>query len=285
MLKQHPIAKDITPPLTEMEYNLYEEDILKNGQIDEIVMFEGMILDKWHMYKILMKHNKTPRFKEFKLNGVASAEDFVIAKLQGRNLTSLQLACIAAQRIDVLKKDTAQFLRDFNKIHKGRPPPVDPKSDKTNKLLLDLGKKFKISMCSISRMRSIYLNCRDIFDRVKRGEIALNESYRLYKERVGDKYNLRKNKFIPKIDIQPIVIPSPFDPHEVIHNFLKNMNDHGWIFEMKICERMYYANFYGHGILSKVNCWNSNIPEPEFRRAVVTAAFERLNKSSKIKDV
>lgn len=60
-LQINPKFEQIIPPLSDEEFTQLEENILKVGRVtDPIQVWNGVIIDGHHRYKIVQKHPKIP---------------------------------------------------------------------------------------------------------------------------------------------------------------------------------------------------------------------------------
>ena len=86
-LEQHEYGK-MFPPMSKSEFNDIVEDIRKHGLQEKIVMLDGMVLDGWHRYLVLLKlgiFDPALHCKEYKGNNPVT---FVLSKnLHRRHLT------------------------------------------------------------------------------------------------------------------------------------------------------------------------------------------------------
>lgn len=272
-MKQHPIAKLLTPPLSKGELEAYENDVIKNGQIDDIIIHEGMILDKWHMFKILEKLKIKPRFKDFHKNGVSSPENFVIAKLQGRNLTVSRKACIAAEYWNMNRLSHSDRVKEaWNTRRMGLQ--LKDSLSKTSDV-------FSIGRTSLMKACCILKEDEALFNQCKFGNLSINNAYCQLRANKPSKYRdiyVEKHQEAIK-ETEQVTIPQVFDSLEVIENFTKQMASLGWIFEHKINkDGLHFGNFYGNGFTP---CWDrieQTGASNKYKEAVVRAAFEKLKK-------
>lgn len=87
-MQMHPYCMAI-PEMTQKEFADLKEDISGSGQLEPIVVFQGMILDGRHRFRACMELGVEPWFKQY--DGPDSAKDYVISKnLKRRNLTEAQ---------------------------------------------------------------------------------------------------------------------------------------------------------------------------------------------------
>lgn len=280
--EQHPTAKLITPPLTSEELEAYELDILKNGQIDDVVLYEGKVLDKWHMYNVLLKHNIKPRFKEFSLNGVGSAIDFVAAKLKGRNINASQKACITVLydieingHIDANARRSAASANWQESVRTGTPYKA-PHATRA-----DVCKLFGASITFYNYAYVLFKEDRKSFDKCLSLGENVDIAYRLHRRanrarHVGGTKVQCDNRI--ELTKNHIVIPSPCDTGAIMNNFMRNMAAHGWKFELRMVAGKFYGNFYGNGFSENRNGYKTIDGANTYELCVVQAAFERVGK-------
>src|SRR5690554_4991240 len=83
-LEAHPYCQCV-PDMTDEEFAELKEDISGSGQLDPIIIFEGMILDGRHRFRACNELGIEPWFQGF--DGPDSAKDYVVSKnLKRRNL-------------------------------------------------------------------------------------------------------------------------------------------------------------------------------------------------------
>lgn len=287
-MKPHP-ASLLTPPLTEAEMTALEEDIKKNGQVDDIITCDGMVLDGNHRLKVLTKLGIKPRFKEWHKNGVQNPQDFVIAKLQGRHLTTSQKACVGVLIWQTIKGDARyEHMRALHDRRTGLthaeyrakyPKPDRSKrrcSDKYAKVALSMG----VSVASLTAAIRVHTLDKGIFNEILKGKISLNKGYLSAREKAGDSETGGNKRFEDLAERKitashELKIPSPLEAVSDIIRFIGDMTDLGWILQLKCQNRQYYVHWYGNGFPIRTN-WDGYLPDGEFRRAIIASACERL---------
>ena len=75
-LKRHPLSYAF-PDMPEDEFQDLVESVRREGLLDPIVLFNGMVLDGWHRYRACIQARIEPRFTTF--DG-ADPRDFVVSK-------------------------------------------------------------------------------------------------------------------------------------------------------------------------------------------------------------
>lgn len=108
----HEFAKKM-PTMTAEEERELQDHIDKHGQIEDVVLYEGKILDGRHRAKVCAKLGKKLRYIKFdelpKSVREAGPLAFVIAKnLKRRHLTTRQRSMIAAELEELFAKETKE---------------------------------------------------------------------------------------------------------------------------------------------------------------------------------
>lgn len=271
-LKPHPLSL-IPPPLSPDEDEALGESLEKNGQIEKITIFEGMILNGNHKYRHLIKRGIEPKFEEFIPNGVATPEDFVIAKLEGRHLNIGQRACVAALVSKLKKKDSLQNLKFVGKKWE------IPKEDR-GRTSVKVSKSLGVGSNSTMKATTLLNNAKQLFDKVYRAEVSLTSAYNEFRRNEGSQRKITESSRInlEAFKGEEVKIPNCFDSREEIDSFIKAMNAHGWILEMRFQDGKLFAHWFGNGYPSVGTNWSHIQPEFEFKRAVVVAAHEKRHK-------
>lgn len=95
-LKQHPLALQLVPgTMPEEEYEAFKADIKKRGQQQDIIMFEGMVLDGWHRNRACRELGLTPKTKLYE--GSDPSGLVIALNVLRRKLGSTQRALAGAQ--------------------------------------------------------------------------------------------------------------------------------------------------------------------------------------------
>lgn len=90
----HPICQ-IIPLMNHDDINRLAEDIVQNGLLEPIVLYEGKILDGRHRYEACARCGVTPRFVDF--DGSDPIQFVLSHNIARRHLTPSQLAMVAAR--------------------------------------------------------------------------------------------------------------------------------------------------------------------------------------------
>ncbi|WP_064746379.1 ParB/RepB/Spo0J family partition protein [Lysobacter antibioticus] len=93
-LSFHPLCLSL-PDMTPDAFKALVDDVRRNGQLRDIVLYEGMILDGRHRYRACLDSGIDPRMVEFSGNDPVA---FVISEnVARRHLSESQRAMVAAQ--------------------------------------------------------------------------------------------------------------------------------------------------------------------------------------------
>lgn len=141
-MKAHPAA-DLFPMLSESELSALAEDIRANGQIEPIVVFDGMVLDGRNRVAACRIARVEPKVRT--LSRCDSPTEYVIsANLHRRHLTPIQRAAVAAKarpmfEAEARKRQVAGRKAGGKEAGRGRPKveaqsaPKPIRSKDTNK--------------------------------------------------------------------------------------------------------------------------------------------------------
>jgi hypothetical protein len=94
-LQRHPLSEKFSLPTTEEERLALATDIEAHGQHQEIILFEGMVLDGWERYMACLQKGITPKFKEY--TGSDPASVAFGANAIRRRLSAVQKALFGAK--------------------------------------------------------------------------------------------------------------------------------------------------------------------------------------------
>jgi DNA modification methylase len=103
-LSPHPLA-ELLPTMNEAEYAALRDDINVNGQLDEIILLDGKILDGRHRYRVCVELKRKPRCKTYDLPG--SPVNYIVSKANHRHMSDSQKACAAVAILEVMKEEAA----------------------------------------------------------------------------------------------------------------------------------------------------------------------------------
>lgn len=311
-IKIHPLA-DILPAMSEREYQSLKHSIELTGQQEPILVMDGLLVAGRHRLKACNELGIEPKINSIKSNGKTPMDMVVAMDFARRNMNTSAKACAAAEVIEYVLKNRESGLDKllkFNSSVKGVPrkewekgaigtaAPKVPRATKEGRtdIHAELARLLGIGISSVGKARTLFLHDKDMFHKVKAGTITIETGYKEYRLKIkthtktviwrgGQVRPTAPKKFLEqraavetsKIEMQP---PSPFSDHSVIWKFIMDMNDKGWNMAMKVQDRKVYVHWYGNGVIDRRNDWTSHVPEPDFKRAVITEACQLLNKKA-----
>ncbi len=169
----HPIA-NIFPMMGEEELGELADDIMENGLHQPIVVYEGHILDGRNRYQACKLAGVTPEYVGFDYSNGDDPLSYVLSLnlLHRRHLTASQRAALAAEIA--------------NMAHGG-----DRKPDQGAKLPLEItnqqaAEKLDVSARYVKDAKKIQRESPEHFDKVKSGELSLQEAKREMVISIGD---------------------------------------------------------------------------------------------------
>lgn len=177
--KIHPAA-DIPPPLLDEDYASLLESIIANGLIHPIRLLDGFVIDGRHRLRACQELGIDPVFEE-----CAPGTDplsYVRANLAHRHMTASQKAAVALAIEDYEAKEAKkrqatstggskpQLRANLHEAEKGRS---DAKAAKAT----------GASARNVSKAKKLKLSDPELFEKVKNGEINLNQADKKVKEK------------------------------------------------------------------------------------------------------
>ena len=114
-LQQDSEFKRFVPPLSSEEFTLLEQNILREGCRDAIVIWNGIILDGHNRYRICLKHNLPFQIKNLHLNSRDEAISWICANQMGRrNITEETRRYLIGKRYEAEKRIGARNITGKN---------------------------------------------------------------------------------------------------------------------------------------------------------------------------
>src|SRR6266852_2888780 len=126
----HPYA-ELFPRMTNAEFEGLCGDIARKGLLEDIIRYEGKILEGRERYVACVRKKVPPRFREY-AGECGSALEFVVSKnLHRRHLTEGQRALVAARLRPHFQEEARQ--RQLATLKKGSQSPVTPSLEEREK--------------------------------------------------------------------------------------------------------------------------------------------------------
>jgi hypothetical protein len=189
MLRRHPIC-EIWP-----EYDITDmaSDVAERGQDQDILLYEGMVLDGWHRYLSALKARKIPTFIEFEGTLVEAAEKVHAANNIRRHMTPEQrYACLlklCEQVPEFGAKYEALKVEAASRITAGQPLATG--SQRLNVVAAkaaDAG----VSPATAKKVERAVKNDREALDRLAKGKTTANKELGKSKKKTGSTSSKRR---------------------------------------------------------------------------------------------
>jgi len=180
--------KNLIPPLTDEEYKQLEENLIRDGCRDSLVVWNGTIIDGHNRYEICNKHNIEFETKEVEFEAREDVIEWIIRNQFGRrNLPSYERAKLALKLKPIIQAKAKENKQNaIQKARKENPNNVNEQFDQkigktvevnTNK---ELGKIAGISDETIRRVEIIENEgSEEVQAQARKGEISINKAFNL----------------------------------------------------------------------------------------------------------
>ena len=174
--------KNLIPPLSEEEFNQLEENILRDGIRDPLVIWNGILIDGHNRYYIAQKHNLPFETKELSFEDRAAAGEWIIQNQFGRrNISTFDRICLALKLKPVIaaqaKQNQLTTLKQNNlpfDQKKSNGVPVD-----TLKEIAKLAGVGKETVRKVEKILDISHSVQldDIINGLRKGDISISLAY------------------------------------------------------------------------------------------------------------
>ncbi len=175
----HPIA-ELFPLMSDADLAELAKDINEHGQREDIVVYEGKILDGRNRFRACLLADVEPRVTSY--IGTDPIRDVLSWNLHRRHLDVSQRAAIATAALPLLEKQArerkAEAARKLNAARKGSPEcanlhtPEGPAEK--HRAAADAAALFSVSPRSVATAKKIQQEAPELLEKVKAGEVSLN---------------------------------------------------------------------------------------------------------------
>lgn len=172
----NPKFESLIPKLTDDEFRQLEENVLKDGITEPLVVWNGVLVDGHNRYKLAKKHNLGFEIREVSFNSENDAEIWIIKNQFGRrNLSTYDRAVLALRLKPVIaEKAKENMLATQNNDNAS----AHQKSEKQVNTSKELAKIAGMSHDTIHRVEVIETRgTDDLKQKVRSGEKSINEAY------------------------------------------------------------------------------------------------------------
>lgn len=175
----------LIPPLADEEYRQLEENCLKEGIRDSLVVWDNdgefVLIDGHNRYKIAQKHNLPYNHKRMEFPDRESVKRWIILNQFGRrNLSAYDRSILALKLKPIIAEQAKEKQSEYHgNQHDGLCQKSDKEQVHTNK---ELAKVAGVSHDTIHKVEVIQ-NSGDkkLIDDVRKGETSINRAYQTVK--------------------------------------------------------------------------------------------------------
>jgi N6-adenosine-specific RNA methylase IME4 len=176
---------DIFPLMNGAEFDELVEDIRNNGLLEDIMIYEGAILDGRNRYNACAKAEVEPIWDEY------TGDDplgYVISKnLHRRHLTGDQLCIVSEKAYEIRSIDAKE--RQLSTLKKGDkiPDSATLRERDKGKTSEFVAKEFGISPRKIEQAKRVKAQAPDLYEKVEKQELTFNRAEKELKKRIRKK--------------------------------------------------------------------------------------------------
>lgn len=169
----NPKFESLIPRLTDDEFKQLEENVLRDGITEPLVVWNGTLIDGHNRYKLAKKHGLDFKTREMAFDSENDAEIWIIKNQFGRrNLSKYDRSILALKLKPVIAEKQKQ-----KQIEGGRQK-VQQKSVEATTTQKEIAKLAGVSHDTIHRVETIEASGNDkVREKLRNGEISINEAY------------------------------------------------------------------------------------------------------------
>jgi ParB-like chromosome segregation protein Spo0J len=167
--------KNLIPPLAKEEYEQLEENILKEGISEPIVLWNGIIIDGNNRYKIAQAHNLEYKTISMDFKERIDVIIWVIRNQMGRRNLNDYNRSVLALELETIIADKA---KERQKLSEGRGVKGVQNSAQVKKTRDEVAKIARVSHDTIAKVKVIEKEgSEEVKDQLKKREISINKAY------------------------------------------------------------------------------------------------------------
>ncbi len=203
----HPIA-ELFPLMSDADLAELAKDINEHGQREDIVVYQGKILDGRNRFRACLLADVEPRVKPY--IGTDPIRDVLSWNLHRRHLNVSQRAAIATAALPMLEEQArerkAEAARKLNAVLKGNPIranlPGPDKGQEEHRARTDAATMFSVSPRSVQTAKKIQQEAPELLEKVRAGEVSLNAA----DQQVKQAKRKKKKDTRPVLDFRVLAI-------------------------------------------------------------------------------
>lgn len=142
--------KKLIPPLSKDEFKLLEINLLKDGCINPICIWKGVIIDGHNRYEICQKHHLTFSVREFSFEEREEVKDWICANQLGRrNISKETRKYLIGKRYE-MEKSLFKNFKGRNQYSELNEENIAEKNKNNRPITaINLGKEYQVSYRSV----------------------------------------------------------------------------------------------------------------------------------------
>lgn len=181
--------KNLIPPLTQEEHKQLEENILKEGCRDSLIVWNGTIIDGHNRYSICTKHNIQFKIEDKQFDNRQEVIEWIILNQFGRrNLPNYERAKLALRLKPIIEEKAKE--QQITHTEQGYQ-----KSDKAIHTTKELAKVAGVSHDTIHKVEKIEEKASpEIKEKLSKQEISINQAYKEIKQEENKQELLQKKE-------------------------------------------------------------------------------------------
>lgn len=166
--------KELIPALSSEEYQQLEDNCIKDGIRDKIIIWDGYIVDGHNRYEIANKHNLKFQTEEIAFEDEDAVKVFVInLQLGRRNLVEFVKIELMQKRKEILLKVGKESQGQRNDILSINDKKLEPHNTRKQ-----LSKELKISSGKLAQAEIVIKKASpQVKEKLRAGEISINNAY------------------------------------------------------------------------------------------------------------
>ena len=171
----NPKFESLIPRLTDDEFKQLEENVLRDGITEPLVVWNGTLIDGHNRYKLAKKHGLDFKTREMAFDSESDAEIWIIKNQFGRrNLSKYDRSILALK----LKPVIAERAKEKETERKTTYQKSEKSSMPTMNTTKEIAKLAGVSHDTIHRVETIEASGNDkVREKLRNGEISINEAY------------------------------------------------------------------------------------------------------------
>jgi len=191
--------KKLIPPLSKEEFKLLEDNLLKDGCIDPICIWKGIIIDGHNRYKICQKHNLAFNVYEISFDKREEVKDWICSNQLGRrNISEETRKYLIGKRYE-MEKSLFKNSKGKNQYSEDKKLNEEIKIERNRNhrpiTAIKLGKEYQVSCRTVLG----YANYAKAIDSLEKDEPELTKKILAGEINIPQCQVVKMSKLTPKL--------------------------------------------------------------------------------------